>query len=203
MMCTSTFGISNMRSDRVVVEVALLRRCRPASVSLPWSAAVRPNAIAPWTCASMPERVDRGAAVDRAAVTACTRMRPLLDRDLGDLGDDAAERLVHREAARAARRRRRAPAGLLGGELERARVARLARRAARAGTRADPARRRARARRSCSPSRTRCACCRPSATTARGSASSASAATTRCAGMLVEVRRVGDAFDRSARRCRS
>ena len=95
--------------------------------------------------------------------------------------------------------RRRAPAGLLGGELQRAQRAAASSRAARARIlRAGPARPRAAARRPCSPSRTRCACCRPSATTAPVTGSSASAATTRCVGDGLEVRRVGDALDRRA-----
>ena len=93
------------------------RWTRPsANVSLPCSAADRPNTIAALDLRLDAERVDRGAAVDRRGHRVDADLA-VLDRDLGDLGDDAAERLVDREAARATRRRRRAPAGLVGGEL--------------------------------------------------------------------------------------
>ena len=54
-----------------------------------------------------------------AATTRCTRSVPsAIERDLRDFGDVAAERLGHRDAPRPARRQRRAPARLLGGQLE-------------------------------------------------------------------------------------
>jgi len=56
------------------------------------------------------ERVDADAAIDRGGDAVHADL-PLLDGDLGDVGDDAPERLVHGEAAAAARRHRAPRAG--------------------------------------------------------------------------------------------
>ena len=63
----------------------------------------------PCTWASMPSGLT-GAPQSIAQTTRCTRMLAVgRHRDLRDLGDDALERLVHREAAGVSLRQRRCP----------------------------------------------------------------------------------------------
>ena len=107
----------------------------------------RPKPMPPSICAATTSGLI-AMPQSTAQTTRSTLTRPSCDRDLGDLRDDGAERLVHGDAARAPwPGERRAPAGLLGRELEHAQVARVLSPAARAGTRAGPCPRRAPARR--------------------------------------------------------
>ena len=86
------------------------------------------------------EGIDRGAAIDGAGHLVHADALVVIDRDLGGLRDDAAERFVHGEAERAALRRL-APAGLLRHRLQRAEVARLVREQSGAEVERVPARR--------------------------------------------------------------
>ena len=69
--------------------------------------------------------VDRDAAVDGADHPLDLGAALRVEADLGDLGDVGLEGLVHRDAADAALRQRRAPARLLRGKLEHAAVPRM------------------------------------------------------------------------------
>ena len=149
------------------------------------------------------ERVHRLAAVDGADHPVHPDLPGAVDRDLGHLGDEAAERVVDREPRARPARRRRAPAGLVRGDLEHVGVAGGLAEERRAGTPAGPCRRRGPARRSCSPSRRRCGCCPPSATRAPGWAASGCGAITFRAGTAARYGESSDALDRGCRRCRS
>ena len=114
----------------------------------PWSAAVRPKTMPPSICAATSVRVARRCrSPPRRPPAARARAPSPRDRHLGHLGDEAAERLVHGDAARPPGRQRRAPAGLLGGQLEHARGGAAASPAARAAARRGRGRRRRRPRR--------------------------------------------------------
>ena len=81
--------------------------------------------------------VDHAAEVGRDGHLVHDR-RAVLDRDLGHLRHVGVVAFHQRDAAEAPGRRRRAPAGLVGGELEHVGEARLACRAATCGRRTGP-----------------------------------------------------------------
>ena len=107
-----------------------------------------------------------GTPQSTAQTTLCTLTPPSPTLTSATCATIGAEALGHRDAAHAALGRRRAPAGLLGGEPQHAGVARRVRRAAPAGSRADPRPPPRRARRGRSRPRRRCGSSRPSATRA-------------------------------------